>query len=223
MGRVRQAHPALPVGFDTDVNGAALGEHGWGAARGLATFVYLTIGTGIGGGALIGGTPLHGLVHPEMGHLRIPHDWTEDPFPGVCPFHGDCWEGLASGPAIEQRWKTKAEHLPVSHPGWELEANYLALGIANLILTLSPQRIILGGGVIQREALVARVRALTSEVLNGYVQASDLAGGLGDYIVRPELGQDAGVLGAIALARAELERDLLPGAGASGDAGSHPA
>ena len=128
----------VPVGFDTDVNGAALGEWRWGAAQGLDTFVYLTVGTGIGGGGLVNGKPIHGLVHSEMGHVRIPHDWMADPYPGACPFHGDCLEGLACGPALEGRWGRPAGTLPPEHPAWTLEAEYLALGLVNYICTLSP-------------------------------------------------------------------------------------
>jgi fructokinase len=137
----------IPIGFDTDVNGAALGEFTWGAAQGLDTFIYLTIGTGIGGGALVNGKLLHGLIHPEMGHIAIPHDRERDPFEGVCPFHKDCFEGLASGPAMEKRWGQKAETLPHDHPAWELEAHYIALALQSYITILSPQRIIIGGGV----------------------------------------------------------------------------
>ncbi len=148
----------LPLGIDTDVNAAALGEARWGAAQGLSDFVYLTIGTGIGGGGMVNNNLMHGLVHPEMGHLRIPHDWEADPFPGVCPYHGDCLEGLATGPAIETRWGQKGETLPRDHPAWQLEAHYLAWGLVNLICTLSPKRIILGGGVMEQDQLFPLVR-----------------------------------------------------------------
>ena len=127
----------VPVGFDTDVNAAALAEHRWGAARGLDTFAYLTVGTGIGGGAMVGGHLVHGLVHPEMGHLLIARR-EDDDFPGVCPFHGGCLEGMASGPALEKRWGHAAEMLPDDHPAWDLEAHYLALGLANIVCVLSP-------------------------------------------------------------------------------------
>jgi fructokinase len=149
---IRQAFN-VPIGFDTDVNAAALAEWRWGAAQGLQSFVYLTIGTGIGGGGLINGQRMHGLIHPEMGHLRIPHDLAGDPFPGACPFHGDCLEGLASGPAFIARWGQPAETLPDDHPAWRLEAQYLSLALVNIICTLSPQRLILGGGVMQRQRL----------------------------------------------------------------------
>jgi len=198
-GAVSQA-VGVPVGFDTDVNGAALGEHRWGAAQGLDTFLYLTIGTGFGGGAMMGGKLAHGLVHPEMGHIRVPHDWDRDPFPGTCPFHGDCLEGLAAGPAIGQRWQQRAETLGPDHPAWDLEAEYLALGLVNYICTLSPQRIILGGGVMDQPHLFPLVREKTLGYLNGYVQSPAILDHIDTYIVPPGLGNRAGVLGAIALA-----------------------
>jgi len=198
-GRLAQAL-GVPVGFDTDVNGAALGEHRWGAAQDVATFIYLTVGTGIGGGGLVGGVPMHGLVHPEMGHLRVPHDRVRDPFKGICPFHGDCLEGLAAGPALEARWGQRAEALPVDHPAWVLEAEYLALGVTNLILALSPERVILGGGVMQQEQLYPLIRQRVQELLAGYLEAPAVLDEIERYIVPPELGGRAGVLGAIALA-----------------------
>ena len=194
----------VPVGFDTDVNGAALAEGLWGAAQGLDTFVYLTVGTGIGGGGLMNGRPMRGLVHPEMGHVRIPHDRTKDPFAGVCPYHGDCLEGLASGPAMEARWKTPPESLPSDHRGWELEATYLAMGLSNLVCTLSPQRIVIGGGVMEQPRLLPMVRSKTRELLGDYVQTPDILEHIDEYIVPPGLGRKAGVLGAIGLARSVL-------------------
>lgn len=198
----------LPVGFDTDVNGAALAEGLWGAAQGLDTFIYLTIGTGIGGGGMVGGRRLHGLLHPEMGHIRIPHDRQADPFAGICPYHGDCLEGLASGPAIAARWGAPPEDLPPDHPAWALEAHYLALALANFICTLSPQRIILGGGVMQQPHLFSRIRAEVPRLLNGYIPARPILDEeeMQAYIVPPALGARAGVLGAIALARIALAR-----------------
>lgn len=198
-GPVRRAF-GLPVAFDTDVNAAALGEQRWGAARGLDTFVYVTVGTGIGGGGMVSGRRLHGMLHPEMGHMRIAHDLTADPFPGVCPFHGDCLEGLASGPAIEARWGGKGQELPEDHAAWKLEANYLALGVNNLVCTLSPQRIILGGGVMRHASLFPLIRRRTLELLNEYIQTPEVTGHIDDYIVPPKLADNAGVLGAIALA-----------------------
>lgn len=191
----------VPVGFDTDVNGAALGEHRWGAALGLDTFIYLTVGTGIGGGGMSGGNLLHGMVHPEMGHLRIPHDLKRDPFAGVCPYHGDCLEGLAVGPALEKRWGKRAEELPPDHPAWELEAHYLALALVDYICVLSPRRVILGGGVMKQEQLFPMIRHEVLVLLNGYVQAPALLEDIDAYIVPPGLGERSGVLGAIALAQ----------------------
>lgn len=200
-GRVQRSL-GVPVGFDTDVNGAALGEHRWGAAQGLDTFIYLTIGTGIGGGGMVGGRLMHGLVHPEMGHIRVPHDRTQDPFPGRCPFHGDCLEGLACGPAMEDRWGQRAETLPPDHPAWDLEARYIALALNNFICTLSPQRIILGGGVMSQPQMFPLVRRYVQELLNNYVDSPAVREGIDHYIVPPGLGSRAGVLGAIALAQA---------------------
>lgn len=194
----------VPVGFDTDVNGAALGEWRWGAAQGLDTIVYLTIGTGIGGGALVNGKPIHGLVHSEMGHFRLPRDIQADPFPGVCPFHGDCFEGLAAGPALEKRWGAKAETFSPEHPAWALEANYIALALMTIICTLSPQRILLGGGVMAQHHLFPLIRSETQRALNGYVQSPAILHNIDEYIVPPGLGGRAGVLGAIALAQMEL-------------------
>jgi len=189
---------SVPVAFDTDVNAAALGEHRWGAAQGLDTFCYVTVGTGIGGGAVVGGKLLHGLVHPEFGHLRIPHDCGRDPFPGVCPYHGDCWEGLASGPAVEARWGRPAAELGGDQPAWELEAHYLALGLVSAICVLSPERIVLGGGVMNAPGLLALVRREIGSLMNGYVGSEALAAD--DYVTLPALGHRSGVLGAIALA-----------------------
>jgi fructokinase len=191
----------VPVAFDTDVNAAALGEQRWGAARGLDTFCYFTVGTGIGGGVMAGGRLVHGLLHPEVGHMLIPHDRARDPFAGGCPFHGDCFEGLASGGAIRQRWGKPAEELGDRGEVWELEAEYLALGVVNVICVVSPQRVILGGGVMKQPSLLPLVRARTRELLAGYVSAPELSDGLDEYIVAPVLGDRAGVLGAIELAR----------------------
>lgn len=196
----------VSVGFDTDVNGAALGEWRWGAAQGLDTFIYLTIGTGIGGGGMINGSLMHGLVHPEMGHIHIPHDLGADPYPGRCPYHGDCLEGLASGPAIGERWQRPAHELADDHPAWPLQARYVAFAIVNYILTLSPQRVILGGGVMERRTLFPLVREQVLELLNGYVQAPAILEEIDEFIVPPALGNRAGVLGAIALAERSQAR-----------------
>jgi len=205
VGAIRQVYN-LPVGFDTDVNGAVLGEWRWGAAQGLDTFVYLTIGTGIGGGALVNAQLLHGLLHPEMGHMLLPHDWQSDPFPGVCPYHGDCFEGLANGPAIEKRWGQPPETLPRDHPAWELEAHYLALGLDAIISILSPQRIIMGGGVMMQPQIFPRLHTKVQEMLNNYVQVADILERIDEYIVPPVLGSGAGVLGALALAERALRK-----------------
>ncbi len=199
-GAIKEAL-GVPVGFDTDVNGAALGEHRWGAAQGLDTFIYLTIGTGIGGGGMVNGKLMHGLMHPEMGHIRVPHARERDPFAGSCSYHGDCWEGLAAGPALEARWGERAETLPVDHPAWLLEADYLALGLVNIIYVLAPQRIIMGGGVMEQSQLFPLVRQRVQESLNGYLQAPEFLEQIEGYIVPPGLGNRAGVLGAIALAQ----------------------
>jgi fructokinase len=195
VGSVRTAldlATALPVAFDTDVNAAALAEFRWGAARGLHSFLYITVGTGLGGGAFIDGRLLHGLQHPEMGHIRVPHDRAHDAFPGNCPYHGDCLEGLAAGPAIAARWGEAADRLPDGHPAWELEAEYLALGIMNLACTLSLQRVVLGGGVMQRAELFPKIRSRVTALLNGYLPPPD--------IVPSALGPRSGALGALALA-----------------------
>jgi fructokinase len=192
----------VPVTVDTDVNGAALAEHRWGSGRGVGTLVYVTVGTGIGGGALVDGRPVHGLVHPEMGHVRVPHDRTRDPFDGTCPHHGDCWEGLASAPALAARWGREAEALPDDHPAWELEAHYLALGLTSVVLVLSPERIVLGGGVMTRMQLYPAVRRELAALIGGYLRTPALGAGIETYVVPPALGDRAGVLGALAIAGA---------------------
>jgi len=188
----------VPVVVETDVGAAALAERRWGAGRGCDSLCYLTVGTGIGAGLLHGGAPAHGLMHPEVGHIRVPHDRGRDPFGGACPFHGDCWEGLAAGPAIAARWGMAADLLPDDHPAWELEAEYVALGILAIVLIASPQRVIAGGGVIGRAGLLERVRVRLPELLAGYPPGPRIAADSG-YVVAPALGDDAGVLGAIAL------------------------
>jgi fructokinase len=182
----------VPVAVDTDVNAAALAEHRWGAARGLGTFSYVTVGTGIGGGGMVEGRLMHGLLHPELGHMRIPHDRSRDLFDGVCPYHGDCFEGLASGEALAARWGKPAAELEDDEP-WQLEAEYLGLGVVNLICALSPERVILGGGVMKQLRLLPLVRARVRNLLGEY--------GAIPQLVAPALGDRAGVLGAIELAR----------------------
>ncbi len=201
-GAVSQALD-VPFTFDTDVNGAALGEYRWGAGQGLDTFIYLTIGTGIGGGGLIKGNLMHGLIHPEMGHVRIPRH-PEDMYAGHCPFHGDCLEGMATGPALQDRWGQKAETLPEDHPAWEMEAHYIAYGLVNFICTLSPQRLILGGGVMDQKQIFPMLHEKVPALLNGYVQSPVILENIESYIVPPGLGNRAGVLGSIALAEQAL-------------------
>jgi len=194
----------IPVNFDTDVNGAALGEWRWGAAQGLHTFIYLTVGTGIGGGAFVEGKLLHGLVHPEMGHIFINHDRERDPFEGACPFHKGCFEGLASGFAVEQRWGQRGGTLPEDHPAWELEADYIAQALMSYSMTLSPQRIIIGGGIGSLPHLLPKVQQKTRAYINGYIQSQAIKDQIEAYIVHPGLGGHSGVLGAIALAEQSL-------------------
>lgn len=202
-GPLRKAF-GVPTGFDTDVNGAALGEWRWGAGQGLDTFIYMTIGTGIGGGGLVNGKPMRGLLHPEMGHVSVRHDRRLDLFDGICPFHGDCFEGLASGPAIASRWGRPAETLPPDHPAWELEAGYVAQALADLICTLSPQRILVGGGVGGQDHLLRRVQRKTRELLGGYIQSPLINEDIESYIVLPGLGSRSGILGALALGEQAL-------------------
>jgi fructokinase len=188
----------IPVGFDTDVNAAALAESRWGAAQGLRTFLYVTVGTGIGGGAIVNGQLLHGRSHPEMGHIRVPRDPMLDPFPGNCPYHGDCLEGLIAAPALHARWGQSSRLLSAGHPAWELFVHYLALGLTNWICTLSPEKVVLGGGIMQRGELFPRLRSKVIDLIQGYIEPPDL--------VPAQLGDRAGVLGAIALAQAVRDR-----------------
>lgn len=193
----------VPVGFDTDVNAALLGEARWGSGQDLSDVVYLTIGTGIGGGAIVNGQVVHGLIHPEIGHLRVPHDKAADPFEGICPYHGDCLEGLACGPALQKRWKAPAATLAPDHPAWALEAHYLALALVNITLTVSPQRFLLGGGVMQQPHIFELVRKEFAALLNGYLQHPEIMDRLDDYIQPPGLGGRAGILGSLVLAEIE--------------------
>jgi fructokinase len=199
VGRISSAL-AVPIAFDTDVNAAALGEHRWGAAKGLETFIYLTVGTGIGGGAMVRGKLLHGLVHPEMGHIPLARDRDQDPFEGVCSYHADCFEGLASGPAIESRWGQPAEDLPSGHPAWQLEVRYIGQALAVYVCVLSPERIILGGGVMKRMELFPLIRKELVNILGRYIGAIEILEGVDRFVVPPKLGDRAGVLGAVALA-----------------------
>lgn len=190
----------IPVAFDTDVNAAVLAESLWGAGKGLKNLVYYTIGTGIGGGAIVENKLIHGLMHPEMGHAFLLHDYTQDPFLGVCPFHRDCFEGLASGPAIEARWGQKGYKLAQTHPAWELEAHYIALALVNTALMLAPERIILGGGVMAQKQLFPLVRAEFLKKLNGYLQIPSILEQVDTYIVPSALAGIAGLYGALGLA-----------------------
>jgi fructokinase len=190
----------VPVAIDTDVNAAAFGEFVWGAAQGIDPFIYNTIGTGIGAGGIIHGEPIHGLLHPESGHMRIPHDRNLDPYAGSCPFHGDCFEGLASGGSLRGRWGLSAEQIQDDHPAWDLEAHYLALALVNQICMLSPRRVVLGGGVMKHLPLFERVRCKVQEYLNGYIDLEEVRAGIETYIVPPSLGDRSGCLGAIAMA-----------------------
>jgi fructokinase len=191
-----QRHFGIPVGFDTDVNGSALGEHLHGAAKDIADFVYVTIGTGVGAGVFINGRPLTGMVHPELGHIRLPKK-AADSFDGNCAFHGDCLEGLVSGPAIEARWNCIAALLPQEHPAWDLEAHYLALMCVNIAMSYSPQRIILGGGVMDQSHLFGVIRAKFAQLMSGYM-LPDIE--LEEFIVAPGLPGFSGEVGALALA-----------------------
>jgi fructokinase len=208
IGPLRAAFSDIPIGFDTDVNGAALGEHTWGSARGLSDFVYITLGTGIGAGAMVGGRLLHGLVHAEMGHMLLPREPGDD-FPGICPYHGDCWEGLCSGPALHARTGARAEDLPPDHPAWGLAARYTARAIANITCVLSPQRVILGGSVrkggqLGEEQFFRQIREALKAALNGYIVHPALNADIARYLVPPALGDNAGVCGAMALAQSHL-------------------
>jgi fructokinase len=198
-GKLRSALD-IPIAFDTDVNAAAFGEYRWGALQNSDPSIYITVGTGIGGGIIVRQRPVHGLIHPEVGHMFLPHDREIDPFPGVCPYHKDCFEGLASGPALQARWGQPAESLPGDHPAWELEARYVALAISNLILIYSPQRIVLGGGVMERQEILPLIRRSVPKILNGYVQSPQISDHIDQLIVPPALGHQAGILGTIALA-----------------------
>jgi len=194
----------VPVGWDTDTNGAALGEHRWGAGRDADPLYYITVGTGIGGGGLVNGRLLHGLMHPEMGHLLLPA-FDGDTFAGVCPYHGRCLEGIASGPALRARLGRPAQEVGPDDPVWELEAQYLAAGLLSIVEILAPQRIIVGGGVASAPGLLDRVRRQLVRLNNGYIARPELMDGMADYIVPPGLGGRSGVMGALELARLAYE------------------
>lgn len=194
---------SVPFGWDTDVNAAAFGEATWGAAKGLHSCLYYTVGTGVGIGVYSEGRLVHGLVHPEGGHV-LTRRHPEDDFVGICPYHGDCLEGMAAGPAIEARWNRKGHELPVDHPAWEIEAFYIAQSIVGAILLMSPQKVILGGGVMQQSQLFPLIRNAVRTNLNGYVSAVEILEHIDEYIVPPALGQQAGLCGALALGLAAV-------------------
>lgn len=188
----------LPIRFDTDVNGALLAERRWGAAQGMNNAIYVTVGTGIGAGVMVDGRLVHGAMHPEAGHMLVPRH-PSDPFSGACPYHGACLEGLAAGPALQQRWQQSPQSMPDHHPAWELQAHYLAIMCVNLALVYSPQRIVLGGGVMERKTLLPMVRRAYLAKINGYL--GDQHAEMESFITGPGLGSMAGALGAIALAQ----------------------
>jgi fructokinase len=190
---------SCPVGFDTDVNAAAIAEHRWGAARDVDDVIYVTVGTGIGGGALVAGSPVHGLLHPEIGHVLPRRHPADRDFVGVCPFHGDCLEGLASGPAIIARSGASLDQLDPHHPQWDIQADYLGQLCVTLVLTTSPRRIVLGGGVMNQTRLLPKIRERMKHLLHGYVDRAQVLVGLDQFIVSPTLGAQAGILGALAL------------------------
>lgn len=192
----------VPVGFDTDVNGSCLGEATWGASRDVDNSIYVTIGTGVGVGIMINRQLLHGMLHPEAGHILLARH-PEDTYEGKCPFHPNCLEGLAAGPAIEARWGKKAYELADNAKVWELEAYYIAQGLVNYILTVSPQKIILGGGVMHQEQLFPMVRTEVKRLLNGYIQTEELEN-IDTYIVPCSLNDNQGIMGALKLALIEL-------------------
>jgi len=199
-----------PVGFDTDVNGAALAEGRWGAARGLDDFAYVTVGTGIGVGTIVRGRSVFGMNHTELGHIRVARK-PGDKFAGICSFHGDCIEGLASGPAIEARAGKPASQLPSDHPAWDFVAHGLGQLMHTMVLTTAPARIFLGGGVMAAQThLFERIQQELKRSLNRYVEAPELEQGLPQFIVPPGLGTMAGPLGALALAvDAEIQAAML--------------
>lgn len=193
----------VPIGFDLDVNAAALGEAVLGAAREHGGCLYITVGTGIGAGYVMNGSILNGFTHPEMGHIRVRRH-RDDTYAGFCPYHGDCLEGLAAGPALERRWGVKAAELPADHPAWEIQADYLAQACSNFVLILMPQKIIIGGGVSKQAHLFPMIRRRLSELLNGYIVHPRVQEELDRYIVPPGLGDNAGLTGALLLARQAL-------------------
>lgn len=194
----------IPVGFDTDVNGSMLGEATWGCAKGLDTAIYITVGTGIGVGIMAGGKLLHGMLHPEAGHILMPVR-SDDTYGGKCPYHGTCLEGLAAGPAIEARWGAPGKELADRPEVWDLEAYYLAHAVTTYIMILSPQKVILGGGVMHQTQLMERIRGYVKEMIAGYLVTKELED-LDSYITLPSLDDNQGILGALKLGIDEFER-----------------
>lgn len=191
----------VPVAFDTDVNAAVLGEYLWGAGQGIDPLVYITVGTGVGGGVLIHGQLLHGLLHPEIGHVMVPPPTNSQAIQAIChcPFHKSCVEGYISGAALAVRWGVRADTLPDDHPAWEEVADTMAHLLANITLTLCPKRIILGGGVMEQPNILPLVRGKFAQVLNGYLRVPEITRELDHYICAPGLQGRSGILGALAL------------------------
>ncbi len=202
---VLQRELNLPIGFDTDVNGAALAEYTWGNSKKASSLVYYTVGTGVGAGVIINGMPVHGLVHPEAGHILIRQDYEIDPYPGHCPYHSNCLEGLCCGPAIQDRLGIPAQNLPQDHPFWKVLANYLAQACVAQVCQISPEKIVLGGGVMEQLQLFPMIRAEVVRLLNGYIQHPMILNNIDEYITPPVLGNRAGACGAMALAKLKLE------------------
>jgi len=202
----RELH--VPMAIDTAVNAAALAEHRLGAGKGMCSLLYVTVGAGVGGGVIAGGEPVHGLVHPELGHMLMTPSADDSMPEGICPYHAHCLEGLASGPAIERRWGLPSRLMTDDHPAWRLEAHYLAQMCVNAIVSFSPEVIVLGGGVMSRGVLYEMIRREVLEMLGGYVASEKLAPqGISSYIVPPALGMNSGVVGALLLgARALAQR-----------------
>lgn len=203
LAGVLQKELDIPIGFDTDVNASALGEVTFGCMKGLTCGVYLTIGTGIGAGVYINGSLLHGMLHPEAGHVLI-NRHAEDTFKGICPYHSTCLEGLASGPAIEKRWGQKAVELKDNEKVWEMEAYYIAQALMGYILTLSPEKIVLGGGVMHQLQLFPLIRLHVKQLLNGYLNTTQL-NNIEEYIVPASLADKQGIMGCLELAHQELK------------------
>ncbi len=204
FAKVMEERYGVPVGFDTDVNAAALAELKYGAGVGFDHLVYFTVGTGIGGGVIVNNQMVHGMMHPEFGHILVRRHPSDD-FKGACTYHDDCLEGMASGFAMEQRWGIKGDQLSSDHIAWEIEAYYLAQACINAIMAVSPQRIVLGGGVMNQGHLFPLIRKNVSKIVNDYIQ-SPLIRDLDTYIVPPGLKDQSGIMGAYALAIELLQK-----------------